>query len=42
MDAMGYIAANLFEAAVSMDRPKPGHLGNWTDYKQTNRMLPRR
>ena len=42
MDAMGYIAANLFEAAVSMDRPKPGRLGNWTDYKQTNRMLPRR
>uniref|UniRef100_A0A6M3XTH0 Putative terminase n=1 Tax=viral metagenome TaxID=1070528 RepID=A0A6M3XTH0_9ZZZZ len=32
MDAAGYIADNLFEAAITQEKPKAGKLGNWQDF----------
>jgi len=38
MDALGYIAANLFSAAITSNRPRPGRIGNWKDYKVNRKM----
>jgi hypothetical protein len=38
MDALGYIAANLFMAAITGTRPKPGKIGNWQDFKKENKV----
>lgn len=41
MDAWGYIAANLFQAALSSQRPKAGRIGNWKDYHQSSKQESR-
>ena len=34
MDAAGYIATNLFEAAISQSRPRAGKIGNWKSFQK--------
>jgi hypothetical protein len=37
MDAAGYIADNLFEAAITQSKPRAGRIGNWSDFKPESR-----
>lgn len=37
MDAAGYIAANLFDAALTQERPRAGKIGNWENYKSSKK-----
>ena len=37
MDAVGYIAANLFAPAIGQERPRARKIGNWNDYRREDR-----